>query len=355
MNILLLGEFSSLYKNLNDGLTELGHNSIIAAHGDGYKKIPCDIYLGSRFSGLLEKIELRFKPIFNIKQLVGYDVVQIINPFLFNYKYFPRSLFLDTIIKSNKKFFISGAGDDAFTWKYGRKRLKYGHFDDFLKYDLNSDNFYMDTTEAFKFNERIIEKSNGIIPIMYEYEISYKNHYKRLNTIPIPINVNKITYRENNVSNKLVVFHGLNRYGSKGTRHVEKAFDLLKKKYPNDLELIIKGKMNIDEYLQIMRRANVVIDQMYSYSLGVNGVYALAMGKIVMGGAEPESLVSLNVKSSPVINLSPNFESIIQEIELLLEQKNNIQDMGYMSRKFAESVHGHIKVAKQYVETWSLH
>jgi hypothetical protein len=105
----------------------------------------------------------------------------------------------------------------------------------------------------------------------------------------------------------------------------------------------------------MMQRMNVVIDQMYSHSLGVNGVYALAMGKVVMGGAEPESLISLGVESSPVINLEPSAQSIIHQVESLLERKQEIQQIGYESRQFAEGVHGHTKVAQQYIETWSVH
>jgi hypothetical protein len=353
VKILLLGEFSALHKNLKEGLFELGHNAVVAAHGDGFKKVPCDVSLESNLAGVFRKIDNRLKPLYKLNQLTGYDVVQLINPFIFSSKFFPRNLFLKAIIERNEKFFLSAAGDDAFFWRYGRKSLKYGPFDDFLKYDFKSDKFPMDTDEAFEFNTWLLEKSNGLIPIMYEYEKSYENSPKRLNTIPIPMNMNEIEYHENKLGSKLTVFHGLNRYGFKGTKHVEQAFDYLRKKYPNELELVIDGKMPLDEYLQLMQRTNVVIDQMYSHSLGVNGVYALAMGKIVLGGAEPESLNSLGVESSPVINLEPNSQSIIRQVEHLLDRKTEIQQMGYESRLFAERVHGHTKVAQQYIDTWS--
>jgi hypothetical protein len=68
---------------------------------------------------------------------------------------------------------------------------------------------------------------------MYEYAVAYRNrnisNVRR--TIGIPINVDEIIYNENKIKNgKLVVFHGLNRYGTKGTMHVEKAFEYLRKK-----------------------------------------------------------------------------------------------------------------------------
>ena len=104
------------------------------------------------------------------------------------------------------------------------------------------------------------KKSNGVIPIMYEYEVSYSDVENRLNTIPIPINIEKIKYQDNIVKEKVVIFHGLSRYGFKGTRHVEEAFDYLRQKYPNDLELVIKGNLPLNEYLDLMSRTNIVID-----------------------------------------------------------------------------------------------
>lgn len=354
MNILLLGEFSSFHKNLKEGLIELGHSAIVAAHGDGYKKVPVDISFDSNFNGLLGSVDRRIKPFLKLPSLKGYDIIQLINPFIFQMSFFPRDYFLNSIISANKKFFLLAAGTDSYFWRYGRKALKYGPFDDFLKYDLKKSSHYIDSDNSFAFNKKLVNLSNGVIPIMFEYEVSYESEpEKKLKTIPIPININKIEFQENKLGNKLTVFHGLSRYGFKGTRHVEEAFKYLSKKYPNELELIIDGNMPLDKYLNVMRRTNVVIDQIYSHSLGVNGVYALAMGKVVMGGAEQESLNSLGVLSSPVINLYPNAESIIDRVEDLLANKEKIESIGLESRLFAENVHAHTKVAQQYIDTWT--
>jgi hypothetical protein len=356
MKILLLGEFSALHKNLKEGLLELGHEAVVAGNGDGFKKVPVDISFDSNLPSILGSIHRRLKPLLKTRLLRGFDVVQLVNPFVFKYKYFPVEYFLERIVENNKKFFLLAAGDDAYFWRYGRKLLKYGPFDDVLKYDLKGKPCFLESEDSFRFNKKILELASGLIPVLYEYEISYKfETAKRLKTIPIPINTNEIKYQENTVGNKMTVFHGLNRYGFKGTRHVEKAFEHLSKKYPNDLELIIAGRMPINEYLKVMLRTNVVVDQMYSHSLGVNGIYALAMGKIVMGGAEPESLRSLGVEASPVINLNPNAESIIEEIENLLSRRDQIPKLAFESRQFAEKIHCHVNVAQKYVETWTKH
>jgi hypothetical protein len=350
LRILLLGEFSALYKNLKEGLLECGCEVVTASSGDGYKKIPADIDFSSNLSGFFGKLSRKIMPLLNILKFKDFDVVLIINPFIFYHALFPNKFFYRYLKKYNKKVFFSGAGDDAYFWRHGRNELQYGPFDDFLKYDIKSDYYFLMSDKAYMFNKYLLDESNGLIPIMYEYHVSYKHENKCLEVIPIPLNLDKVEYKDNIVNDKIVIFHGLNRYGFKGTRHVEEAFRYLKKKYPNDLELIIDGGMPLHEYLKTLSKTNVVIDQLNSHSLGVNGVYSLAMGKVVIGGAEPIALECQNVTDSPVINVKPCSEDLIRVIESLLLNKDQVFNLGKNSRKYAENVHCHIKVAKKYLQ-----
>lgn len=352
IKILLLGEYSHLHHNLKEGLQEHGHHVVVASGGDGWKGVPRDIDLKSKIPGIIGKIHNLILPYQALNSLKGFDVVQLINPFVFYNRLIPNRTFYRKIIDNNNSFFLLAAGDDAYYWRYARKKLKYGPFDDFLKFDLKSNNFFMMGDHAFKFNEFIARKACGVIPINYEYMVGYNNFPNVRPIIPIPMNLSKIQMCPNRINRKIVIFHGLNRYGFKGTRHVESAFNTLNRRYPNEVELVIDGHLPLQEYLDIMRRANVVIDQTNSYSLGVNGVYALAMGKIVMGGAEKEALDSVGLKDSPVINIEPDPADIIQKIEILIEKKNQFEEMGYNSRLFCELNHCHLMVANKYANQW---
>tara|TARA_B110000003_G_C16623016_1_gene523851 strand:+ start:964 stop:2031 length:1068 start_codon:yes stop_codon:yes gene_type:complete len=355
VNILLLGDFSSLHKNLKDGLIELGHDVTIASDGDGYKSTPRDLDLNPMLPSYLGKIETRIKLFFYLyTKFKEYDVVQLINTFHFYKVFFPNKFFIKKLCSNNKKVFLLAAGTDSYYWKYGKTRMEYSPHNDVLKYDLKSLTHPYESKKMFNFNEYVACSVDGIIPVSYEYMTCYKNHPKLLNFIEMPMNSNEITYSENIVGDKLIIFHGLNRYGFKGTRHVEKAFRFLKQKYPNDLELIIKGNMPLKDYLLMMQKTNVVIDQTYGYSQGMNGIYALAMGKIVLGGAEPESLKCMEIDESPVINIKPNAKSIIHKIEDLIIKKKFITEMGLNSRKFVERIHGHKKVASKFIATWKI-
>ena len=92
-------------------------------------------------------------------------------------------------------------------------------------------------------------------------------------------------YIKNTIKKKIIIFHGLNRFGFEDAKYIEDAFKVLSKKYPDDIELIIRGRMPLNCYLEILSKANIVIDQTNTYSLGVNGICALAIDKVVMGGA----------------------------------------------------------------------
>ncbi|MGI6445956.1 MAG: hypothetical protein ACOX2I_09610 [Candidatus Ozemobacteraceae bacterium] len=78
MKILLVGEFSSFHNYLKDGLVKLGHEVVIVANGDGWKNIPCDLTWQSPYKGIIGKLHSFYKLLILSKQLVEYDVVQLI-------------------------------------------------------------------------------------------------------------------------------------------------------------------------------------------------------------------------------------------------------------------------------------
>ncbi|WP_288364833.1 glycosyltransferase [uncultured Acinetobacter sp.] len=351
MKILLLGEYSGLHNNLKEGLLELGHDVTLASSLDGFKKFPSDILLDSYKKGIVGKIERNILPFLNLHKMIGYDVVQIINPIIFNPRFGINKFLLEFIINNNNIISLLGAGCDAIFWQKTRHMLKYGPFDDTLKFDFKSKTHpHYDSDYMFKWNINLANRVDHIIPIMYEYELGYKNFNNIRSCIPIPLNIKKINFYENIVTGPLKIFHGLNRYGFKGTRLIEQAFNDLSMN--SNLDLKILGKMSIDQYLQILQETNVVIDQAFSHSAGMNAIYALGMGKVVLGGAEPESLIALGLDSSPIINIEPSADSICKKIEYLLDNKNIFPQKGYESRLFVEKNHDYIKVANKYVDTW---
>lgn len=358
MKILLVGEFSGLHNNLKEGLIALGHEVVLASTGDGWKKYPSDInWLPTRFKGRLGYLEYLYKQYKLSKNLKNFDVVQFISNYqIFERRFGLKNICYNNLIKKNKKSFFLAAGADPVIWQswLETKNPKLSNLiRQTNKYDLDASlvEYLLSPEEKVK-TLKLVKKSNGIIPIMYEYAEPYRGFSNLCPTIPIPINCDKIEFIENTVQTKLIIFHGLNRKGAKGTAYVEKAFDILRKKYPNDLELIIAGNMPYNEYMEFIKKVNVIVDQTNSYSVGINGLVALAQGKTILGGAEKCALEELSYESCPVINITPNAQDIVAKIEELLECRNQFLELGKQSRSFVEKYHSHITIAKKYLEVW---
>ena len=195
----------------------------------------------------------------------------------------------------------------------------------------------------------MLSRITGIIPIWYEYAEPYRNFYNLKKAIRTPIDLNKFDYKPNLVrNNKVVFFHGISR-PCKGGEYILAAFDRMREKHKDDAEFIAAGGLPFDEYMKIIDRTNVIVDDANSYSFCMNALFSMLKGKIVMGGAEPEGNKELEYENVPVINICANVDQICQAIEYIIDRKTEIEKWGLESRKFVERYHNSVEVAKQFV------
>ncbi|SMG15034.1 hypothetical protein SAMN05661096_00721 [Marivirga sericea] len=354
MKILLLGDFSGLGINLKNGLMNAGHEVTIASSSADWRNFSFDINLNHRKTGYKRVFYDRLKPFNLLSKLTGFDIIQLIDPFTFYLKYFPSKIFYKILFNNNGKSFLGASSMDSYFWKYSKEYMNYTPYEEMRKFDWNRFLDFKISQEAFDFNRFIAKQVDGIIPVMYDYEGGYRKEFSdKVKTVPLPLTIKEELVEKVKPYKKLVFFHGLNRYGFKGTRIITEAFSDMTKKYPNDLEFNISDKMPINEYLKVLDKTHVVVDQVNSYSYGMNALYSMAKGKIVMSGAEKEALSAIEVEECPVINIRPDKESIKAEIEKILDLKPTIFDLGIKSREFVEKYHDADKVALEYLSFWS--
>lgn len=354
MKVLLLGEFSGFFTNLKHGLQELGVDVTLASCSDNWKKIDgTDIKLfDNNYHNYLEKINnLIFEPYINRNILSGYDVVQMVHPIPYSL-YINRYMF-DYIKKNNGSVFVSVAGDCYSVYKsYKEGKLGYYVYDDNPENCLPYEGSNYKTKIRIRQEEYIFDNVDGIIPIMYEYAVGVRKRKNCLNTIPLPFDASSIEYTPNVVKNKIVILHGIIREKYKGSQIIKEALNIIASKYPNDVEVIIDGKMPLSDYLQLLRRTNVLIDQCKEHCWGMNACYAMAEGRIVLGGASRNSLKEFNISNSPIIHIKPEVNQIVAQIENIIDRKREIEMLGLQSRQFVEDFHNCIKIAQQYVDVW---
>ncbi len=356
MKILLIGEFSGLQNELKSGLQQLGHDVTLAAAGDFFKKLPSDINLGYGDNKYSYNLRRLVYPFLNLKKFIDYDVVHLVSFYVVP-KVPGLNLFILDFLKSNNGILtLSGAGSDPFFVSLSEKVMRYSPIPWEERFDRHGKSHYMRSKKQLTAMHECVRIVDLVIPIMYEYYSTFiEAGYAEKTSDPIPIPICTDKYKPSfKISDKLVFFHGLNRYGFKGTFLIQEAFERLMNKYPNDVECIIDGEMSFDKYLNVLSKVNVSVDQVFSYSLAMNALYSMAQGKVVCGGAENESGILYNGELPPAFNLRPTVNEIYDTFVHILEHRSNLANISDLSRYFVKKHHDGIKVAGQYVHCWSL-
>ncbi|MCX7548183.1 glycosyltransferase [Xanthomarina sp. F1114] len=379
MKILLLGEYSRLHNSLKEGLQELGHEVVIAGTSDGFKKYPVDICFKENYktgASLLSKkvinkltktdltsidLQNQFKKHQN--NLKGYDVVQLINENSFYTVPKIEKKLLDFIFSNNKNVFLLSCGADVPSVEYAfQKKFKYSILDPYFEGKLSKRDYWSVLKYLTKpyqdLHKYIYKHIQGVIASDLDYHIPLKDHKQYLGLIPNPINTKKLVYSPLDLSDKIVIFHGVNseNYIKKGGPFFDSALKIIADKYPDKVEIIRTEDLPYNLYLEKYNRAHIILDQVLAYDQGFNALEAMSRGKVVFTGAEHEWLDYYNLKENTVaINALPQVSNLVKHLEWLIDQPENLLEISKNARAFVEKEHDYINIARTYLDTWKNH
>lgn len=381
MKILLVGEYSRLHNSLKEGLLKLGHEVKIIGSGDHFKNYPVDYDITAKtvtsFALLrfIDKVLLRLlgfnfeqaeralRFFFFLPELKGFDAVQLINSDALNTHPSWETVLYKKLFAQNKKNFLLICGEDtpiidvllqnelkySILTPYLNNRNEEGikkHFRYSLKYISPS---YRQLFDFVKSN------SSKIITSDLDYQIPMQMIKTQTAFIANPINTDKISPIENPISDKIVIFHGVNKLSSikKGSSFFEKALETISKKYPEKAEIITVNSLPYDDYQKILNKSHIVLDQVYGFDQGYNALEAMAKGKVVFTGAEKEFLDHYGLQEDEVaINALPDVDYLVQKLSFLIENPQKIITIGKNARSFIEREHDYITIAKRYLDVW---
>lgn len=354
MKILLIGEYSGFYNNLAAGLKELGHSVFLANTGDGQRRYYSDFDWRKGNNGFWGKNIGLGRLLLHRHLFAGYDVVQLIFPRL-NSLYGLNRLMVNYLKAHNGKLFWTPSGRShlisKFWYESSEKRCGIYDFHVAEAHQKGERLSFLDPS-AVEYETWFTHQLDGILPAAYEYAEPFRHHPRFIRTIPYPVDLNAINYSENRVEDKVVFYHGITR-PVKGTVHICRAFEMARARWDHEAVFVCAKNLPYQEYLKVISRANVIVDQTNSYSTALNGLIALAQGKILMGGAEPEYLTEVGYESCPIRNIKPDPDQIVEVIHQIVQEKSRIAAEGLRSRQFAERYHHHKVIASQYVESWN--
>jgi glycosyltransferase involved in cell wall biosynthesis len=376
MKILLIGEYSRLHNSLKEGLQKLGNDVIILGFKDGFKDYPVDFPLEKKWdTGFLKKIKLSLLAItgFDITSYLTYlqfaknkehfqafDVVQLINENSFFCDYHYEKKILDYIFKHNKKVFLLSAGDDYPYVKYNFEHPENPSIvQPYLAgkvADKSFSNVLKFATKPFeKLHQYIYKNIQGVIATDLDYHIPIQNNPRCLGLLPAPMNLDKFQKNEIEITDKIVIFHGINResYFKKGNDFFEKALEIIKDKYGEKVEILTVENVPYDQYINLYNKAHIVLDQLYGHDQGSNGLEAMAKGKVVFTNASEVFEKHYSLTKKVAINGLPDVDYLVNELSFLIENPDEIKAIGKRARDFVEKEHDFVEIAAKFITTWN--
>ncbi len=354
-----------VHKNLKDGLEQLGHTVILTSNGDYWKKIPgSDLPMTPNVSISNQKMRAVYDRFLQPYHIILYyfrlcvkhrfDVIHIMSADLFDYRHRKR-IYRFFRFLSHNRLYVTIPGADCYlykAWKYGM--FRYASFDDnpeqYQRFD-ESNARSVTENEAYRYT---IEHARILIPVNpYETEIPFIAFQSLRKLIPLPINTDSIKYADNTVNGKIIIYHGVSYPGNKGSDYILEAFDIIKEKYGNSVEIVTTHQLPYDEFIEKLKECNIYVDQCKSYNYGMSAIISMAMGKIVLSGNAPEIQASFNGHLCPIINITPDARQIASELDKLICAKETFKIIGLAGRTFVEEYHNCREIAKMYIKEWS--
>ena len=365
MKILLLGDFSNVHWELGNALRKLGHDVKVVSNGNYWRGYLSDVSLKRGGTSLKKTLIYICKLLWQMLQWRGYDIVQVIHPVYFLELKPKRVKFIyDYLRRHNKRVYMGAMGDDyqyVFD-SYERRKLRYCDYytpDREIDNERNKQTVY-DWLHTYKKDLclHVANTCDGIITVLYEYDVAYREDYpNKTFYVPLPIQINDAIEKEipNVISYPIRILVGMERGRDemKGRELLYNVVKKIEKKYPDKCEVVATESLPYYEYIERMAQCDVLLDQIYSYTPGMNALQAMSMGLVVVSGGEEEHYELVGEKElRPIINVQPDEEDIYNKLEQLILHPERILQLKHEGIDYVRHHHDSLKVAERYLDAW---
>lgn len=381
MKILLIGEASFLHNTLKKGLLERGHRVITMSDGNGWHDAPRDIDLrrDGRW-GKLGGLRVVWQLLCHLPQLCGNDVVQI-----HNYQFVPlmyrwNTLLLRFLKLTNRRVVKGCFGDDPQIFRRQAQGVP-AYSDTYWSGQLqNADQHRDRIAEVIEHGaeaswRKTTHMADALVACLYEYWLDYNEppYAAKLHYVPLPMECEEMvkcvdndppspshpndsqlpTNLTTSPSHHLTILIGLQpkRDFMKGAMKIAAFVEEVARRHPGKVQIKYVEGVPYDEYMHLLAKADVLVDQLYSYTPSMNSLAAMARGTVVIGGGEEEYYEFIGEDTlRPIINVRPDVpdEENIAAIERALFTDGMLERMAQESIQFVHKYHDYRHVAEQY-------
>ena len=375
MKILLIGEASFLHNTLKKGLLERGHRVLTMSDGNGWHDAPRDIDLrrDGRW-GKLGGLRVVWQLLRHLPQLCGNDVVQI-----HNYQFVPlmyrwNTLLLRFLKLTNRRVVKGCFGDDPQIFRRQAQGVP-AYSDTYWSGQLQNAELHRDRiAEVVEHGaeaswRKTTRMADALVACLYEYWLDYNEppYAAKLHYIPLPMECEEMVrwcdgemvkcVGNDAPSHPLTILIGLQpkRDFMKGAMKIAAFVEEVARRHPGKVQIKYVEGVPYDEYMHLLAEADVLVDQLYSYTPSMNSLAAMARGTVVIGGGEEEYYEFIGEDTlRPIINVRPDVpdEENIAAIERALFTDGMLERMAQESMQFVHKYHDYRHVAEQYEQLY---
>ncbi|MDE5628215.1 MAG: hypothetical protein K2I69_01495 [Muribaculaceae bacterium] len=365
--ILLLGDYSNCHRNLATGLRRLGCDVTVISNGTTWQQGERDIDI-SRSPGRLGGLKLWYKAKYTLhKALSGYDIVAINDPNFLSLRPARLKPLFNRLKQENGGVFLTAMSNDVpFLDMLAApdSPLRYSEwFINGKPARMNAENPQLwnnwHNRELVDYHNYVYSNLDGAVAVLYEYWLGIERALGAENVAygGIPVDTKALTPVElpvNPAPVKLFLGRDRTRKLQKGSDYLEYAARAVCEKYPGKAELTIVENRPYAEFLELLRGAHVVLDQIYSYTPATTALLAMAYGLNVVSGAEDDFYNFIGETSNrPIINAPLEEAQIVDCLEKIVLQPETIAERGRMSRKFVLEHNDCELVARRFLDFWN--
>ncbi len=370
MKILLLGDASNYHVTLARGLRDLGHAVTIASDGSGWMRTARDINLSRPLPGKAGGLALWLKAGAAIAsgRLTGYDIVSIHNPVFLPLR--PERLrpIFDRILRHNGDVYLTALGTDPVFIEecldprspiaYNEWRMPDGSAAPLAR-ECPGLLAEWQAPALAGYTDYVYSRIRGAVSVLYEYDVALRRRLQpgQIAYAGIPIDTAGIAPAgiPRDIS-KIRLFLGRHSYRQleKGTDLLERAARIVAARHPQAAELVIVEDRPYAEYMQLLRSAHVVLDQIYSYTPATNALLAMAMGLNTLSGAHPDYYRFIGERElRPVISASPHLDELVDTLEAVVGDPEALHRRSAEGLQFVRKHHDARIVAQRFIDHWT--
>ena len=366
LKVLLVGDASNCHNALAGGLRKLGHEVTVASDGTQWMDTGRDLDLRRRWDNKLGGLELWLRSQWLRGRMTGYDVVSIASQGFIELRPERQRKLYDYLRRTNRKVFYTALATDSnyVEWaldpmcplRYTEYKWQ-GEDTPYLRQERGlADNWLAAPLRGFC--DHIYDTTDGAVSVLYEYDMALRRKLpaekRAYGGIPIDVDSLEPVALPDRID-KVRFFLGRHksRVLEKGGEILEAAAMEVVSRHPGKCEFVFVQNRPYSEYIELLRSAHVLLDQLYSYTPATNALLAMAYGLATVSGGEEEYYEFIGEHDCrPVINGVPDYDTLVATLENLVLHPEIIVRHGRMGHDFVKRHNDDVVVARRFADFW---